>query len=163
MRGVEEAFNHEHNYPWTFLNEVPFDLQFKRKVRSLTKGEVHFGLISNAQWYPPEWIDEEKYEHDRLEMQKQRVPYAGSATYRNMCRFNSGFFYRQPVLDQFKWYWRVEPNVKFPCKIPYDPFVYMIENNKRYGFTITIPEYMESITTLWDHTKSERRFYKEHV
>ena len=80
-----------------------------------------------------------------------------------MCRFNSGFFYRQPVLDQFKWYWRVEPNVKFPCKIPYDPFVYMIENNKRYAFTITIPEYMESIVTLWDHTKSKRPFYKEYV
>lgn len=32
----------------------------------------------------------------------------GSVSYRNMCRFNSGFFYHHELLQQFKWYWRVE-------------------------------------------------------
>ncbi|EJD07257.1 glycosyl transferase [Fomitiporia mediterranea MF3/22] len=154
MRSLESAFNHKHNYPWTFLNEVPFSLEFKKRVRELASGEVKFGLIRSEDWYPPDWLDEEKYEHDRKEMEKLRtVPYAGSTTYRNMCRFNSGFFFRQNVLDEFKWYWRVEPHVTFPCEIPGDPFVYMIENNKRYSFTITIPEYGETIQSLWPTVK----------
>ncbi|KAI5116703.1 hypothetical protein M0805_004776 [Coniferiporia weirii] len=162
MRALEAAFNHKHNYPWTFLNEVPFSLEFKRHVRSLTNGDVHFGLIRSEHWYPPDWIDEEKYEHDREAMKALRmIPYAGSMPYRNMCRFNSGFFFRQDILKQFKWYWRVEPKVRFPCDIPFDPFVYMIENNKRYSFTITIPEFAATIPTLWDHTKSFMSDYSE--
>lgn len=32
-------------------------------------------------------------------------------SYRHMCRWNSGFFYRHPRLKDFDWYWRVEPDV----------------------------------------------------
>ena len=28
---------------------------------------------------------------------------------------------------------RVEPNVEFYCDLDYDPFLYMQENNKKYG------------------------------
>lgn len=33
-------------------------------------------------------------------------------SYRHMCRWNSGFFYRHPRLAEFDWYWRVEPDVR---------------------------------------------------
>lgn len=33
---------------------------------------------------------------------------AGSVSYRNMCRFNSGFFFKHPLMEQYQWYWRVE-------------------------------------------------------
>ncbi len=32
-------------------------------------------------------------------------------SYRHMCRWNSGFFYKHPRLRDFDWYWRVEPDV----------------------------------------------------
>lgn len=32
-------------------------------------------------------------------------------SYRHMCRWNSGFFYRHPKLRDYDWYWRVEPDV----------------------------------------------------
>lgn len=35
-------------------------------------------------------------------------------SYRHMCRWNSGFFYKHPRLRDFDWYWRVEPDVR-PC------------------------------------------------
>ena len=158
MRSLENSFNQHHHYPWTFVNEVPFSLDFKRKVRAIASGEVHFGLIKNEDWYPPEWIDEEKYEKDRMALEELRkVPYADSMPYRNMCRFNSGFFYKEEILKQFKWYWRVEPHVDFPCEIQFDPFEYMISHNKRYSFTITITEYVESIPTLWATVKGTHR------
>ena len=33
-------------------------------------------------------------------------------SYRNMCRWNSGFFYKHPRLAEFDFYWRVEPDVR---------------------------------------------------
>ena len=35
-------------------------------------------------------------------------------SYRHMCRWNSGFFYKHPRLRDFDWYWRVEPDVSVP-------------------------------------------------
>lgn len=34
-------------------------------------------------------------------------------SYRHMCRWNSGFFYQLPRLQEFDWYWRVEPDVGY--------------------------------------------------
>lgn len=31
------------------------------------------------------------------------------------------------------WYRRVEPSVEFYCDLDYDPFLFMQENNKKYG------------------------------
>src|SRR5262245_59012071 len=71
--------------------------------------------------------------------------------------FNSGFFFRHPLLDQFDYYWRVEPDVKFFCDIDYDPFLYMQDNGIKYGFTISIHEYPATIPTLWSTTRDFMR------
>jgi alpha 1,2-mannosyltransferase len=70
-----------------------------------------------------------------------------------MCRYNSGFFFRHPLLMKYAWYWRVEPDIDFYCSINYDPFKFMRENEKVYSFVISLPEYHETIPTLWDTTK----------
>lgn len=49
-------------------------------------------------------------------------------------------FYTLEALKQYKWYWRIEPNVDFHCSITYDPFVEMARNKKVYGFTIALWE-----------------------
>ncbi len=70
-----------------------------------------------------------------------------------MCRYNSGFFFRHPLLMKYAWYWRVEPDIDFYCSINYDPFTFMRENEKVYSFVISLPEYHATIPTLWDTTK----------
>ncbi|KAF9810713.1 hypothetical protein IEO21_06847 [Rhodonia placenta] len=80
-----------------------------------------------------------------------------------MCRFNSGFFYRHPLLQQYRWYWRVEPDVHFHCDTPFDPFRYLADHGKVYGFTITMYEYEATIPTLWETTKEFMRLHPEHV
>jgi alpha 1,2-mannosyltransferase len=59
-------------------------------------------------------------------------------------------------MQQFRYYWRVEPGVKFFCDIASDPFLYMQEHNKTYGFTMSLYEYERTIPTLWSVTKGER-------
>jgi hypothetical protein len=48
-------------------------------------------------------------------------------------RFQSGFFFRHPLLDQYDYYWRVEPDVDYYCDVDYDVFKFMRDNNKKYG------------------------------
>ncbi|KAH9841110.1 glycosyltransferase family 15 protein [Rhodofomes roseus] len=154
VRDLEEKFNRQFGYPWLFLNNVPFDQQFKEEISALVSGPVTFALIPPQHWYQPDWIDEEKASESRDAMVEQDIIYAGSVSYRNMCRFNSGFFYRHPLLQQYKWYWRVEPDVHFHCVVDEDPFLYMEEHNKVYGFTITLLEFEKTIPTLWPAVKA---------
>jgi len=43
---------------------------------------------------------------------------------------------------------------RYFCDLDYDPFKYMQDNKKSYGWTVSIYEYKETITTLWETTKS---------
>ncbi|CDO71226.1 Glycosyltransferase Family 15 protein [Trametes cinnabarina] len=158
MKQVEDRFNKEFQYPYVFLNEEPFSDEFKERVQTLTDSKIEFGLIPKEDWVQPEWIDEERAAAARKKMADDKVIYGGSVPYRNMCRFNSGFFYRHELLHKYKYYWRVEPDVTFFCDLHYDPFLLMQDQKKVYGFTISLYEYPATIPTLWDSVKE---FIKE--
>ncbi|KAF8478666.1 glycosyltransferase family 15 protein [Russula ochroleuca] len=149
VKQMEDRFNKRFHYPYTFLNEEPFTDEFKERVTELTDATVEFGLIPPHHWHQPDWVDEQKASAAREDMEKNNVIYGGSLPYRNMCRFNSGFFFRHELLAKYKYYWRVEPDVTFFCDLDFDPFLFMQDNEKVYGFTITLPEYGETIETLW--------------
>ncbi|KAJ2664144.1 hypothetical protein IWW48_000913 [Coemansia sp. RSA 1200] len=149
---LEDRFNRRYNYPYVFVNNEPFSDEFKERIKNVVSGECHFGLIPNEHWSYPDYIDQTRAAEARKKMSEQKIIYGGSESYRHMCRYESGFFYRHPLMDQFKWYWRVEPGVKFACDIDYDPFMFMQENGKKYGFTISLKEYPKTIPTLWDVT-----------
>lgn len=155
----EERFNKKYQYPYVFLNEVEFTDEFKNGVRKLISGDnVEFGLIPEEHWSYPSWIDVEKADRERIKMKNAGVVYGGLISYRHMCRFNSGFFFQHALLKQYDYYWRVEPGVDFTCDVDYDPFVFMEENGKDYGFNIMFTEHESTIPTLWDTTK---KFMKE--
>jgi alpha 1,2-mannosyltransferase len=153
MKQMEDRFNKQFRYPYVFLNEEAFSDNFKNRVTELTDANVEFGLIPREHWYQPDSIDEEKAAASRADMVKNNVIYGGSVPYRNMCRYNSGFFYRHPLLDKYRYYWRVEPDVKFFCDLHYDPFLIMQDQNKLYGFTVSLYEYEATIPTLWAAVK----------
>ncbi|KAI6022688.1 glycosyltransferase family 15 protein [Pisolithus marmoratus] len=151
MKQIEDRFNKKFQYPYVFLNDKPFTENFKKYISQLTDAPVEFGLIPPEHWKQPEWIDEQKAAAAREDMVRNNVIYGGA--YRNMCRFNSGFFYRQELLQKYRYYWRVEPDVKYFCDIDYDPFLLMQDQNKVYGFTISLYEYETTIPTLWSSVK----------
>jgi alpha 1,2-mannosyltransferase len=110
---------------------------------------MQFGVIPGEHWNQPSWIDDEKFSASRASLEAQGITYGGSITYRNQCRWHSGFFFNHPLLLQYKWYWRVEPDVHFTCDIDFDPFLFMEGENKTYGFTLTYTEEPKTISTLW--------------
>ncbi|BGP43134.1 hypothetical protein JCM10449v2_007158 [Rhodotorula kratochvilovae] len=153
IRGIEDRFNRKYNYPYVFLNDQPFNEEFKRHTSGIASGPCSYGLVPKEQWEEPSWIDETKAAAERQKMAEAKVIYGDSKTYRRMCRYQSGWFFRHQLLDQYDYYWRIEPSVKFFCDINYDPFKYMADNGKKYGWTVSLYEYEATIPTLWDTTK----------
>ncbi|KAI0934140.1 hypothetical protein AcW1_005758 [Taiwanofungus camphoratus] len=153
MKQMEDRFNKKYRYPYVFLNEEPFTDEFKNRVQVITDSNVEFGLIPRDHWYQPDWIDEERASAARADMMRNQVIYGGSVPYRNMCRFNSGFFFRHELLAKYKYYWRIEPDVTFFCDLDYDPFLVMQNEKKVYGFTVSLYEYPATIPTLWGAVK----------
>ncbi|KAJ2869398.1 alpha-1,2-mannosyltransferase ktr1 [Coemansia erecta] len=153
MRQIEDRFNSKFNYPYVFLNDVPFTEEFKVETAAMTKANVTFGVIPHEHWSYPAWINQTFASECRQNLSKQGVFYALSESYRHMCRFNSGFFFRHPLLQEIDYYWRIEPDVEYSCDIDYDPFLYMHSNGIKYGYTIALHEYPETIPTLWATVK----------
>ena len=83
----------------------------------MTRSQVHFHLIPASDWDYPSNINLTRAAEERKRMENDNVIYGGSEPYRKMCRFNSGLFYRQSILESYDYYWRVEPGVDFYCDI----------------------------------------------
>ncbi|KAJ7878516.1 glycosyl transferase, partial [Mycena olivaceomarginata] len=111
IRSIEDRFNRDHNYPYVFLNEEPWTDEFKKRISALSRAPMEFGVIPHDWWFQPDWIDETRAAAGRKKMEDQGIIYAGSVSYRNMCRFNSGFFFKHELLLKYRWYWRIEPDV----------------------------------------------------
>lgn len=109
-------------------------------------------LIPKEHWEMPSWIDKELFDESAKILKENDIQYASMASYHQMCRWNSGLFYKHPALANTQFYWRVEPKVHFFCDVDYDVFRYMADRNKTYGFTINLYDAPQSIPTLWPET-----------
>ncbi|KAK9483823.1 nucleotide-diphospho-sugar transferase [Lipomyces starkeyi] len=163
IRYVEDRFNKNFHYPWLFINDEPFSSEFVKMTRSLVSGNATYGVVPKEAWSMPNWIDRQKAEECMKTMESHKIPYGGMESYRHMCRFFSGFFYRHELLAEYDYYWRVEPNTQLYCDITYDPFTFMREKNKTYGFTITLHEHESTIETLWSTVQNFSRAHPEHI
>ncbi|MCJ1318857.1 alpha 1,2-mannosyltransferase 2.4.1 [Xylographa vitiligo] len=163
IRQVEDRFNRKYHYDWVFLNDKPFDDEFKKLTTSLVSGKTHYGAIPKEHWSFPDFIDQEKAKAVREDMAQRKIIYGDSISYRHMCRYESGFFFRHDLMNQFEWYWRVEPSIELYCDVDYDAFKYMKENGKKYSFVLSLYEYVETIPTLWDSVKNFTKKYPEHI
>lgn len=163
IRQVEDRFNRNYHYDWVFLNDDLFDDTFKKVTTSLVSGTTHYGRIPEEHWSYPEWIDQDKARQVRVDMGNRKIIYGDSESYRHMCRFESGFFFRHPLMMNYEFYWRVEPSIELLCDVAFDPFRFMKENNKKYGWVISLYEYYDTIPSLWDSVKKFMSNYPEHV
>ncbi|RCI08698.1 hypothetical protein L249_4837 [Ophiocordyceps polyrhachis-furcata BCC 54312] len=160
MKDLERTWNHNFNYPWTFFNDKPFSEEFKSKTQAVTKAKCNYELIPEDHWATPSWIDQRIYDESTKLLEEKGVQYAQKISYHQMCRWNSGMFYKHPALEKYRYYWRVEPKVHFFCDIDYDIFAYMFDNNKTYGFTINLYDDPKTLPTLWTETV---KFLSDHT
>lgn len=152
IKQFERLFNNKFEYPYTFLNDEPFTEKFMNRVRTFTNAKVEFVHIPPALWNKPSSIDNAKEKGAMDKLEKENVAYAKKASYHNMCRFYSGNFHKVPELSKYKYYWRIEPNVRFYTDLNYDVFKYLAGTGKIYGFTINLYDIEQSVETLLPET-----------
>ena len=157
IRSVEDRFNRHHHYDWVFLNDVPFEEEFINVTSSVASGKTFYGLVPKEHWSYPSWINQTRAAEVRKEAADVYM-YGDSESYRHMCRFFSGFFFRHELLSKYEWYWRVEPDTELWCDIDFDPFRLMQEQGKKYSFVISMIEFAATVPTLWDAVKE---FFQE--
>lgn len=149
LHDFEDTFNKKYGYPYVFLNNDDFTEEFKTAISHVISTKAEYGKVEGDAWGMPSWIDEVKATAAMQDLKNRNVIYGGDLSYHNMCRFFSGFFYKHELVKKYEYYWRIEPDVSFFCKMNYDPFEYMKTNNKKYGFVMVVREFMETIPTLW--------------
>lgn len=155
MQSIERHFNQWFQYPYVFLNDEPFDSVFRDTVGSLTTAEVRFGEVGELDWeFPQDVRDTLRFKHSIEDQGDRGIMYGNMESYHKMCRFYSGIFYKHPLVQEYEWYWRIEPDVEFFCDITYDPFVEMENSGKKYGFTVLIKELYWTVPNLFRFTKS---------
>ena len=149
LTSLEKQFNHWAHYPIVFLNDKPWNQSFIDGVKNVVSGDTHFGVVGKDMWGFPDWIDKKKAGF-AMDMQASEGQYlADVASYHHMCRFYSGMFYDHELMTPYKWYWRIEPDVRFTCSMTYDPFTEMKKRRKRYGYMVALWELADTVPTLF--------------
>lgn len=122
-----------------FLNDEPFTERFMRHVRAATRSKVYFGLVPEEEWAIPASVDMARAHANWKSLREQGVSYGDSASYRQMCRYQSGYFMNHPLMLPYDYYWRIEPGVSYYCEmLDPDPFRLMQAQNKKYGWVISL-------------------------
>lgn len=103
MKQIEDRFNRNYHYPWTFINDEPFTEVFRNHTTRMASGLTEYGLIPKDEWSMPDWISERKFQDTVNMMTAKNVIYGDSRGYRHMCRYNSGFFWRHELLEKYDW------------------------------------------------------------
>lgn len=152
IKDLERSFNKKYQYPYVFLNDDDFTDHFKEEINKNISSSAKFGKLTEEQWGAPSWIDKSRMTDTLVNFKSRGIIYGDSVSYRNMCRFFSGYFYRHELVKDYDYYWRIEPEVNFFCQMHYDPFKFMKDNDIKYGFVILIREFMETIPSLWETT-----------
>lgn len=163
IRSLEQQWNSRFHYPIVFLNDEPWNANFMTAVQRVTESELTFEEIPTAMWSWPQnadgsdKVDREEAAQSWKQMEAAGLPYVTQESYHHMCRFFSGFFFDHPALAKYRYYWRVEPDVSFTCRVPYDPFREMRRNEKVYGYTLALWEIGSTCPSLFRTTTA----YKE--
>ncbi|KAF8465258.1 putative alpha-1,2-mannosyltransferase [Kalaharituber pfeilii] len=160
LKSIERHFNRWFHYPYVFLNDVEFNSTFKETVLKYVSSPVEFGTVNSTMWGYPDWVNKEEAEEAIARQGDAAIMYGGMASYHHMCHFYSGYFYKHELLQKYKWYWRLEPEVNFFCDITYDPFIHMERANKTYGWVIAVKELRETVPNLFRYASAFKRTRK---
>ncbi|KAJ2744784.1 hypothetical protein GGI20_002677 [Coemansia sp. BCRC 34301] len=154
MFDIEQRFNSRFRYPYVFLSSQPFSDEFKRTVQLMAGGgvngsRVEFGLIPRSDWSYPEWIDVDRAKRAAEAWADANDYVVDKPGWRHMVRYWAGPFARHPLLQKYKYVWRLEPGAHYTCDFEYDPILHMHTNGYSYGFAIATAETPDTVPTLF--------------
>ncbi|KAI8868689.1 nucleotide-diphospho-sugar transferase [Ramicandelaber brevisporus] len=178
LRALNDRFNGEARYPLVVLLDGDdrnggFIPGFESNIAEIHAGDIYFGTVPAEHWNPPDWVDgsaaaatERRYDRTPREIEYYQGDtwtfYVRSSNY---YRYMAGFFFRHPLLDQFDYIWRIEPQTDYMCDVVNDPFETLHTQNKTYGFfaaTKSNVKPQNSIEDLFDLWSITRQYVIKH-
>ncbi|GME70456.1 unnamed protein product [Ambrosiozyma monospora] len=167
----EKRFNYRYNYDWVLLTppdqqvigvsiddvqgekkKTLYSNEFKEKVANLCSGKVTYGTIPSQYWDSHDdifEIDEKKLLNSMNRLSNEQVSFPDSMFARMKFRFHAGFIQRMRIMNDYKYYWRVEPDAMLDCDQERDPFGVMQTRGKKYGFNMALSEDKKTVRHLW--------------
>lgn len=151
IQQIEQTFNSNFNYPYVFITENEFTSEQKKEIESIVSAPVLFGTIPKKYFQYPSWIDQNKAATARSKM--HNLEFGSSASYRFVQRYLAGFLWKHELLQNFDWFWRIQPDVELFCEMQYDIFRWMQDTGNLYGFTLFGREEIDTMPSIWNLTE----------
>jgi len=141
IHNIDAMFAHAPAYPLVVFHEG-MTPPTKHSLQELTARTLEFAEVT---FEVPSFISKDA----------RRWPYPGgsyfSTTYRHMCRFFAVELYKQPVLDKYDWYMRLDTDSFLLAPYTKDPFQHMMNHGKQYAFNILFMQGQAIfLDKLWD-------------
>ncbi|PVU87984.1 hypothetical protein BB560_006413 [Smittium megazygosporum] len=149
IKQIDDLFNKDYVYPYIILNDEEFNLYFKKSVLTSTKAPIYFGKIDQSMWNLSPDVNLKKVEK-MIADKKFDYVHGDSISYRKI--FYSNFIHKHPLLRNVDYYWRFQADVKYFCRLDFDPFARMKKMGYKYGWVISPVEFEETVKTLWKTT-----------
>ncbi|AGO11819.1 AaceriADR048Wp [[Ashbya] aceris (nom. inval.)] len=153
IRHVEDRFNERYQYDWVFVGATPLSEKFRAVTSSLVSGRARFCEAQpGSREYPPT-VDQERADN------ADALSGAGVSPEQIFdWRYHAGYLALLPEMQEYEYYWYVEPDIELYCDINYDIFRFMKSHRKKYGF-ILATEDRADWSALWSETAA---FMKQH-
>ncbi|CCC67412.1 hypothetical protein NCAS_0A08540 [Naumovozyma castellii] len=152
IQQIEKKFNSKFNYPWIFLTRNGLSADFQKTLNENLRADYSIGLVPNEYWEYPDFVNQEEAERERWEMSD--LPDGDSLYARFKNRYLAGFFWKHPLLEEFDWYWRVEPNIRLNCEVDYDVFKKMQDEFMIYGTLVAKTDSPATSFTIWENART---------
>ncbi|ELU39296.1 glycosyltransferase family 15 protein [Rhizoctonia solani AG-1 IA] len=180
MKHMEDRFNKKFNYPYVFLNDVPFD-KFSSATPShtsqLTNANISYGVIESSHWNQPDWINEEQAKANRQWFKDNDIIYGvhDEVGYQCGANYNScSKVIASPtvtcavsILDSFSDTSSSSSMTIIGALSELSPSMhvkaYWNLTHLESGFTIALYEFPETIWSLWNATREFIQMYPEYV
>lgn len=113
---VEAWFNSKklHRYDWVFFSSEDFGDEFKAAVLNVSSSRCFFERIPEHHWAVPHWIDDARFSDAHQFLEGVGAEKTWSESHHHKSRWNAGLFALESRLQDYEWYWRIEPGVSSP-------------------------------------------------
>ena len=151
MASFDIFFNHRFQYPVVVFAENVTSAQ-EAEVRSSQNTSYRL-IFHHVTLLAPSFVNLSS------PIQVPPTTVCGKSTlgYRHMCRFHALRAHEllsSPELGgPYDWHWRLDDDSEFTAVLDYDPFLFLQQQKKRYGFIKTIPDAPACVEGLWEEAK----------
>ncbi|KAF9582777.1 alpha 1,2-mannosyltransferase 2.4.1 [Lunasporangiospora selenospora] len=149
IRHMEDRFNRGRNYPWILLSPAPLSDRAKTLTKFLSNAPIYYSAIAKEHWRLPKWIDPSKVITNDYDLLKFKGLNRTELLTRHRWRFTSGILASLDLMDEFEFFWRIEPGIEIFCDMNDDPMLEMKKSGQKFAFSTSWAQIESGLPSAW--------------